>query len=46
MNLTTLRTGLLGEVVEELFSSFENPELFDKEHPICQVGREVQTSVG
>lgn len=33
MNLTTLRTGLLGEVVEELeelFSFIENPELFDK----------------
>lgn len=30
MNLTTLRTSLFGEVVENLFSFFENPELFDK----------------
>lgn len=30
MNLSTLRTGLLGEVAEELFSFIENPELIDK----------------
>lgn len=30
MNLTTLKTGLFGEVVEKLFRFFEIPELFDK----------------
>lgn len=37
MNLTTLRTGLFGELAENLLGFFENPDLFDKYIPLVKL---------
>lgn len=39
LDLTIFRTGFLGEVVEDLFSFIEDPELFDNSFPLLNLAK-------